>query len=95
MTFVMLSVFSSGIQLKLEILALLTMNVACYYEAFDKPFQMMCSTKYFPGVKKKSGNDTFTSMLCSPARQEWNKGTPGEASVVSVSEKLPAKQSDL
>lgn len=55
----------------------------------------MCSTKYLSGVKKKSGNDKITSMLCSPARQEWNKGAPGEASVVAVSEKLPAKQSDL
>lgn len=64
MTFVMLSVFSSGIQLKLEILALLTMNVACYYEAFDKPFQMMCSTKYFPGVKKKKVEMTHSPQCC-------------------------------
>lgn len=92
MTFVMLSISSSGIQPKLETLALLTINVACCMWLLIN--HSRCVQNTFQGLKK-SGNDTIISMLSSPAREEWNKGTAGEASVAAVSEKLPAKQSDL
>lgn len=62
------------------------------YVASDKSFQIMCSTKYLSGVKK-SGNDTISSMLCSPARQEWNKGALVKPQWwLSVGNYLPSNQ---
>lgn len=64
MTFVMLSVFSSGIQPKLEIPSLLTINVACYMWLLINHSRLCVLQNTFQGLKKVG--TTQSAQCCVP-----------------------------